>query len=226
MSISHRRRLLVAFISVNLGLLALAAYAVLQRPIAMPPIQGVLMEEARPVPEFELIDHQGAPFDNDDLQGEWHLVTYGFTTCPDICPTTLSELNRFNQILEQRGVAPPQVLFYSVDHRRDTPAQLASYLPFFNPEFVGLTHRDDPANKHLAFERGLGIAARLEPLDNSAESIEDNAYRVSHGVTLLLLNPSGELRAVFKPERSATGIPAFDSLTLAEDYIAVRNHLR
>src|SRR5690606_29246090 len=136
-------------------------------------------------------DHSGTTFANEDLRGQWHLVSYGFTTCPDVCPSALSELASFVDRLEPAYRQDLQVLFYSVDHGRDTPSQLHSYLSYFNQDFIGLTvtepERQDPA----AFEHSLGILAQLQPAPGA--ELDDGDYQVSHSVTLLLLNPQGEL---------------------------------
>lgn len=219
-----RKRMLLGFVLAGAAVACAAAYAMLLRPPPPPQIQGVLLDDGRPLPAFELIDEKGQAFDNADLVGRWHLVSYGFTTCPDICPTTLSQLAEFAGQLRSRDRAVPQVLFYSIDHRRDTPEQLARYLPFFDPAFTGLTHRDNPDNPHLPFEQGLGMVSKLEPLQGE-EAIANNEYRVSHGVTLYLLNPRGELQAVFQPDPSTDQLPAFAPDTLVRDYLAVRDYL-
>ena len=114
-----------------------------------------------------------------------------------------------------------RVLFYTVDHRRDTVNQLAAYLPFFNEEFVGLTHLDDPDNTHLPFEQGLGMVARLVP----NEDPDSSDYQVVHGLTLFLLNPRGELQAIFEPGNAGLGVRSYQPDKLAADYLAVRQYL-
>ena len=223
MKISSRTRLLLGFTLANTAIALVAAALFFNRPEPPPIIQGVLLTDGRPVQEFSLLDHHGRHFSNRDLLGQWHLVSYGFTTCPDICPTTLSQLTvaaeRLGDYREDL-----RVLFYSVDHRRDTVEQLAAYLPFFNEEFLGLTHVDDPRNPHLPFETSLGIVARLQP--NLEEGVVDPLdYQVQHGVTLFLLNPSGELQAVFEPDQVAPGVHAYNPDTLVADYLAVRRYL-
>jgi len=91
-SLSPRARMIAGFVTANLIIVVVAVVAWQLRPPAPPLIQGVLLPEARPLEEFELLDHQGQAFTNADLRGRWHLVSYGFTTCPDVCPTTLSQL--------------------------------------------------------------------------------------------------------------------------------------
>jgi len=171
------------------------------------------------------VDYNNRVFTNDDLQGRWHLVSYGFTTCPDICPTILSQLAIVLRQLEKQGRSDLRVLFYSVDHRRDTVTQMASYVPFFHPDFIGLTHLDDSDNPHLAFEQGLGMVARLVPATGPEVDPADNEYEVMHGVTLFLINPQGQLQAIFEPDKNRSGIPSFNPDTLLRDYLAIRDYL-
>ena len=136
MSISARTRMLVGFLLANMAIVAVAAVVILTRPASPPLIQGVLLPEGRELLPFSLLDHHNRVFNNDNLKGRWHLVSYGFTTCPDICPTILSQLAIVASQLEQRGTADLRILFYTVDHRRDTVSQMASYIPFFHADFV------------------------------------------------------------------------------------------
>lgn len=211
--------MLVGFVLTSAVIITVAVAVFANRPAPPPQIQGLLLTEASPLPTFKLLNHRGEPFSNRDLQGRWHLVSYGFTTCPDICPTTLAQLSLLVAKLEDRA-DDLEILFYTVDYQRDTSEQLAAYLPFFNKAFVGLTHLDDPKNPHLPFEQGLGIAARLVP--GNAPNSSD--YQVLHGNTLFLLNPQGELQAIFQPGNSE-GAYSFDPDKLAEDYLAIRQYL-
>lgn len=221
---SPHRGMLWGFAAANLAIMLIALTAWQMRPEPPPTIQGVLIQDTRALPSFSLIDQHSRTFSNTDLLGRWHLVSYGFTTCPDICPTTLSQLSGALRELDAEERDDLQVLFYSVDHRRDTSERLATYMPFFNSAFLGLTHVDDADNPHLPFERGLGIIAKLEPiLDESGVLLDD--YRVSHGVTLFLINPRGELQAIFKPDEDRAGNHSFDPDTLLRDYRAVRAYL-
>jgi protein SCO1/2 len=220
--------MLLGFALANLALIAAAYIVVSNRPLPPPQIQGVLLLEGRELEAFTLLDHHNQAFANEDLLGRWHrwhLVSYGFTTCPDICPTTLVQLNQLVDRLGADGASDLRVLFYSIDHRRDTVSQMAGYVPYFNPKFVGLTHEDDPDNPHLPFEQSLGIMSQLSPiLDEDGVPDPDN-YTVSHGVTLFLINPEGELQAVFEPDEPAPGVHHFDPDKLFNDYTAVRDYL-
>ncbi|MFT4614089.1 MAG: protein SCO1/2 [Bacteroidia bacterium] len=217
--------MLAGFALANIVIFIVAVALLRSRPEPPPLIQGVLLPHARDISPFQLIDHHNQSFTNADLNGRWHLVSYGFTTCPDICPTTLSQLVSVSNSLEQQGHQELRVLFYTVDHRRDTVAQMRSYVPFFDPKFLGLTHIDDSANPHLPFESSLGIIAQLIP--NTEEDVEPspNDYQVAHGVTLFLINPEGKLQAIFEPHNKVPGVPGFEPQQLLKDYLAIRNYL-
>lgn len=221
---SPRARMLAGFLLANLTIVLVAAIVLINRPASPPRIQGVLLPQARTLPDFQLLDHHYQVFTNANLQGRWHLVSYGFTTCPDICPTTLSQLAEVSRELKAQGHTDLAVLFYTVDHHRDTVAQMASYVPFFDPDFTGLTYEDDN-DRHLPFEQGLGIVAQLLPLEGSDINPSDNDYQVVHGVKLFLLNPQGELQAILEPDESASAAHAFDPATIARDYLAIRGYL-
>jgi protein SCO1/2 len=217
--------MLVGFLLANIAIAAVAIFVFLNRPASPPQIQGVLLPKALELPAFRLIDHHNRAFTNEDLRGRWHLVSYGYTTCPDICPTTLSQLATVNRQLQEQDHTDLRVLFYTVDHRRDTVAQMASYVPFFDPEFIGLTHLDDSDNPHLPFEQGLGIVAQLVPATGPDIDPAANEYEVMHGVTLFLINPLGELQAIFEPDNTEPGPQNFDPDTVLRDYLAIRRYL-
>jgi len=214
--------MLLGFVAANATLVLVAVLILSGRPASPPLIQGVFLPKANALEAFELLDHNGSRFSNANLNGSWHLVSYGFTTCPDICPTTLSQLATVAKELKARGMNDLNILFYSVDHRRDTSEKLALYMPYFHPDFLGLTHVDDPENPHLPFEKSLGIAAQLTVVEEEADP---NSYQVSHGVSLLLINPHGELQAVFQPDETSPGVHSFNPDKLIADYLAIRHYL-
>ncbi|MCX2978061.1 SCO family protein [Candidatus Marimicrobium litorale] len=226
MNVSAKTRMFRGFLVANACIALVAVLILLNRPPAPPLIQGVLLPEARALQSFELLDHHNRVFDNEALKGRWHIVSYGFTTCPDICPTTLNQLVSVSNLLEAQGRENDlRVLFYSVDHRRDTVDQLASYMPFFNKSFVGLTHADDSENPHLPFEKGLGIVAQLVPKTGDDVNPADNEYEVNHGVTLFLLNPEGKLQAIFEPDYRGSGFHTFSPERVVQDYLEIRDYL-
>ena len=216
--------MLVGFLLANMAIAVVAALVLLNRPATPPQVQGVLLTEARKLPDFQLLDHNNRVFTNKDLIGQWDLVSYGYTTCPDVCPTTLSQLAIVNRHLKEQGRSDLRVLFYTVDHQRDTVAQMASYVPYFDPDFIGLTHLDDN-DLYLPFEQGLGIVAQLLPETGTDIEPGSNDYKVVHGVKLFLINPKGKLQAILEPDNSLRGTHNFDADTVLRDYLAIRKYL-
>lgn len=90
------------------------------------------------VAEFELTDHQGIVRTEDDFAGRWMLVFFGFTNCPDVCPTTLAEVSAVMDGLGE-DAERVQPIFISIDPERDTPKALAEYVPLFDASIIGLT---------------------------------------------------------------------------------------
>jgi protein SCO1/2 len=112
---------------------------------------------------------------------------FGYTNCPDFCPTTLTTLAAVENRLRAAQLPTPQVIFVSVDAKRDTPAQLAKYVPYFDPGFVGLTATDQPAIEALA--RKWGVAVLIRPAT-------DGNYTVDHSGAIFVIDPAGNLAAV------------------------------
>jgi protein SCO1/2 len=222
---SIRIKIVLCFVVANILLATIVWTMWLNKTNTPPQIHGVLLAKGKDLSEFSLLDHHSQQFRNRDLLGHWHLVSYGFTHCPDVCPATLSILAGVTDQLASDGREPLKILFYTVDHRRDTAAKLASYLPFFDSDFLGLTHIDSAKNSHLPFENGLGIFAKLTSLGETTDGQYTNTYEVSHGVTLFLLNPQGQLQAIFEPGENQYGAKVFDSQTIASDYLKIRRYL-
>src|SRR5579863_901271 len=132
-------RFIVVAIAV-VGLLVLAAGALLGLAMREGPkgAAGTLLASAIGGP-CHLVDQNGKPFTDADLKGKWHLVFFGYTHCPDICPTTLNELSLAFDKLTTEQRANVGVVFISVDPERDTPKILKSYLESFDAPVVGLT---------------------------------------------------------------------------------------
>lgn len=103
-----------------------------------PPKYGVLVNAPEPAGNFTLSGSTGEPVSLSDFRGKTVLLYFGYTTCPDVCPTTLADLKNTMTTLGDKA-KDVQVLFVSVDPERDTPEKLAGYLGLFNPNFIGLT---------------------------------------------------------------------------------------
>jgi protein SCO1 len=147
-----------------------------------------LLDTPRSIGDFELIDHHGAPFNRARFEGKWSLVFFGFTYCPDICPTTMTFLNEFMASLEGTEAQDTQVVMVSVDPARDTVQQLAGYVPFFNPDFIGVT------GEFLDLHR---FATALNTPFRKVTGEGDN-YQVDHSANVVLINPRGDYHGFFK----------------------------
>ncbi|NQD36920.1 SCO family protein [Permianibacter sp. IMCC34836] len=171
---------------------------------------GQLYPEPKPLAPFALIDQNGQPFTNERLVGKWTFIFFGYTTCPDICPTTLSVFAQFLKQLPAELKADTQVIFATVDPARDTVEQLQRYLPFFHPDLIGLTGLPMATD---GFARDLGVAYAVVAQDGGG-------YLMDHSVRVFLVNPNGERFALFAP--APTG--GFVAANLSADYLSIRQH--
>ena len=97
-----------------------------------------IFDTPRALGDFSLVDHNAEPFTQTALIGHWTLVFFGFTHCPDICPTTMAELAELKAQLADTEARDARVAMVSVDPARDTPERLAEYVPYFHPDFWAL----------------------------------------------------------------------------------------
>ena len=153
---------------------------------------AVVLNTPRIFSDFELVDHRGEVFNQEHLQDVWTIVFFGFTHCPDICPTTLAILNDTYSKLKERERERMQIVMISIDPERDTVEKLAEYVPYFNNEFIGVT-----GNKHLIkrLTAELNVAYNKVPLDS-------DDYTVDHSTQLILINPKGHYHGFFKAPHS------------------------
>jgi protein SCO1 len=107
----------------------------------------ILLPQPRSVPDLKFTDQDGQPVALDSLKDKWTLLFFGYTFCPDICPTTLAQLRQIKSELPKDAVDKLRVVLVSVDPNRDTPAQLKTYLGYFDKQFVGLTAPVDSIQK-------------------------------------------------------------------------------
>ena len=168
---------------------------------------GTLLPAARTLEPFTLIDQHNQPFTQDSLPGQWSFAFFGYTHCPDVCPTALGKLKRVQTLLKAAGVTPlPRVLFVSLDPERDTPEVLAGYVSAFHPTFVGLTGKDKVLKP---LTRQLGIQYDRAPGGS------DTDYQINHSAAIFLFNPQGRYQALF-------GAPQ-DPEKIAADFTAICN---
>jgi protein SCO1 len=181
--------LLVAWLVVMA--IALAAMS-LRDNVPQPDLVGVLRPAPQPLAAFEMIDHRGEAFTVDRFAGKWTFLFFGYTFCPDICPTTLAMLRALGNQLAERGFDDDRfdMLFVSVDPERDTPEQIARYIGFFGERFTGITGNPDEV---LSFAKQFG-AMYFKEQQTSAQQ-----YLVAHTGSVFLTSPRAELVASFSP---------------------------
>lgn len=159
-------------------------------------IQGVVLKPARQIQVPELSKHDGTPFTNDDLNGNWTLMFFGYTHCPDICPTTMNVLAE----AKKKSVGYfPRVAFISVDPQRDTVDLLGGYVHYFDPEFIGVTGDEKMI-------QALALQASVLYMKVPGESGNENDYLVDHSSSILLVNPEGQLAAFLKAPHTPSSI--------------------
>lgn len=140
------------------------------------------------LPDFSLMDQSGELVNADTFRGQWDLVFFGFTNCPDICPTTLQTLAVVKRELIEGGAPTlPRIVLVSVDPERDTPDLLGKYVDYFGAGNLGVTGGLEDVKKLTA---ALGIYFEKAPTENGN-------YGVDHSAAVLLINPNGEFSALF-----------------------------
>jgi protein SCO1/2 len=147
--------------------------------------------------EFSLIDHTGKPVTNADFAGKWQLVFFGFTYCPDVCPTTLNDIAL---VLENLGdeAAQVQPLFITVDPERDTPEVMAEYVGNFDPRIVGLTGSPEQIK-----QAARAFRAYYAKVDQDGAP---GGYTMDHSAFLYLMDPKGEYATHFAPTEEPAAI--------------------
>lgn len=174
-------------------------------PAVMTPEQlndnGLFVYEVpRRFSDFTLMDQYGEPFTAERLRGQWSLLFFGYTFCPDICPITMATLRQFEQVLadvDTDAASSVQIAMISVDPERDTPEKLGEYVGFFGDDYIGATGEYiDIFN----FARQLNVAFGYQPQ-------EGGEYLVNHSGQIILINPEGHYHGFFKvphdPEQMA-----------------------
>ena len=157
---------------------------------------GTWLPQPKSIADFQLTDNAGKPFSLRDLQGKPTLVFFGFTHCPDVCPTTLVKLA---QVKKNAGIAGLRVVFITVDPARDTPPVVGLYAHAFDPDFVGLTGDEQSIAK---VARNFGVAM------NKVE-LPGGYYTMDHTAAVFLLNTQGQVAGIFTPP--------FDTPRLVQD---------
>ncbi len=169
-------------------------------------LQAVMRAQPVQLTPFELTDQSGNPFTLSQLKGKTTLLFFGYMSCPDICPTTLSTLNQMVKKLDAYANADLQVVFVSVDPNRDRPEKMAEYLNYFNPNFIGLGGDKEAIDN---FTRQFAAGYML------GEKQADGNYLVSHTSSIFMIDPQARLIATFSPPHKVD--------TLVSQYKQIKN---
>jgi protein SCO1/2 len=164
-----------------------------------PELHGTMLQSAPPPADVALIGADGEEVrlsDLSDQNGKWTLLYFGYTYCPDICPTTLSTLNQSIELLGERA-ENVQVVMVTVDPERDTPERIATYVSYFNPAFIGLSGTLEATN---AAATAFGVFYEKVATEGATE------YLINHTSTVAVLDPEGRLRYVFPHDATADNI--------------------
>jgi protein SCO1/2 len=165
---------------------------------------AVLYPSPRSIPDFHLTQAAGAPLSMNDWRGHWDIVYFGYTSCPDVCPTTLATFKAAWRDLQTRDLTDKiRFNFISVDPQRDTPELLGKYVSFFNPAFIAATGSDDELTR-LTHSLGL-IYSRTTDANGTIE--------VDHSGSAVIVDPRGQLIGMFRPPFDAASVVA-DMTTL------------
>lgn len=190
----------VAVVAFGLGIW----FSIQQGDIAGPgpePTGGYVLDQPRPLPAFELVDERGESFTHLDFQGHWSLLYFGFTFCPDICPSALGVMAQVKRELDSVEGLDDRYYLVSVDPDRDTPERLAEYVTYFDPAFRGVTGAFDQLD---LVTRAAGAVYKVP------EAPQSDDYLVAHSSTLTLIDPQGRIHAIFTSP--------FDPAAIARDF--------
>lgn len=152
-------------------------------------LSGTFLKQPRALESFKLMSTDNQPFAADNLKGHWTYVFFGFTNCPQLCPTTMAELAKMTKSLNQQNVKSiPQVLMISIDPERDSLAKMKSYVKAFDPSFVGAIG-DKATVASLA--KQLGVV--YMKVQQKGSDIASSNYDIQHSGTIMVFNPQAKL---------------------------------
>lgn len=175
---------------------------------APPAVQAVMWPEPRPLADVTLSTQHGETFTTADLEDRWSLMFFGYLDCPDVCPTSLHAMKSMREHLTARSAGTDlRMVFVSVDPSDDDPEEMAEYLAWYDPEFIGLR----------------GAEAEIARLAESmavkyVEFVDEAGYRsIDHTSSVMIVDPSGRMVGALPPPL----VPE----RMAERFLALRSYL-
>ena len=166
------------------SLLLFGSLATAAEPAPPPRLKAGVFTPANLAPPFALQGSQGAPVKLGDYRGKVVVLAFGYTHCPEVCPTTLALLTQAHRKLGDAG-RDLQILYVTVDPQRDSLARLKQYLGTFDPSFIGLT---GTSSQLAAVQQLYGVTAKRQDAGDT--------YFVGHSTSTYLIDRSGRLRAL------------------------------
>lgn len=200
-----------------IALIAAGGWAAWQKNAVDLDLPGVrYFSNAVEIPAFQLVDHNNQVFAAQQLQGRWNILFFGYTHCPDICPTALADLSRiYAQLQRLQQADDVQVVFVSVDPQRDTPETLKQYIEYFDEDFIAAT--GDKQQIDILAQR-VGAIYDFEdrisgdPIKYDQLSAHKD-YLVNHYSSLIVINPDGELVAhIYPPHHMERVVKVFNEI--------------
>lgn len=172
--------------------------------------------QPRPIPSFELQSADG-PVTPESLAGRWTVVFVGFVSCPDVCPTTLTDMAKAQSVWTALPEnIRPRLMFVSIDPERDTPELLAGYARHFHPDTLAVTQTDAAALE--AFTSSLSLVYRKVPLGNT--------YTMDHSSSMVLLDPEVRVAGVIRPVMPAGAVPGGGAVATIDPQKVARDLMR
>jgi len=212
----------LAIMSLILGLATFIGWQSLfsTEPSNQTPLQALLKEQgafafpqAINVTDVPFINEEGQTVGKADNIGKWSFLFFGYTFCPDVCPTTLSVMQQMWIQLSPEMQAQTQVVLVSVDTERDTPEQLKSYMDYFDPSFTAFSGK--PASLRSFAAQLNAVYAKVERQNKQGEVDPELGYLMDHSANIAILDPNGNyygfIKPPFSPKKMLTLVNAIET---------------
>jgi len=213
-STQHKKNIMpliaVAVLSLVIGVWV--NQSIFKAPAVVPKnLEATLLDKSKPLTAFNLIDNDNKPFNLESLKNNWSFLFFGYTHCPDVCPLAMQVMRKVweDERLKAATKTNLKMVFVSVDPDRDTPAILKAYAQYYNPAFIGVTGKADEIDN---LTRQIGILYGFD------EPNKNGDYNVSHSGQIILIDPDGNMRAVFSPPLNPQSV--------ATDFIAIQKFVK